>query len=491
MTSRPANVLRERDTGRVEIAWLHAALSEHIAEIDRLRRDLAERDRLIAAIYASESWRLAAPLRGAAALMRRLVGRLRGTQPSVAPRPSPAVRPSLPPPVHFVASEPPVRSASLGTSRGTILVAADILPLFDQSSGGLRLKTIIGMMAESGWSIVFGSLDERDHQPGVLATPEGRARYEAVLQQTGVIRFLYGPGEIGSFLAEAGRDLSWAFLSFPRVAAELLPLVRSYCRTTRIAYDMVDFHGLRMAREAALNDDAELMAAAERQRAVEIACARGADVTIAVTEAERAALLDMASDVVAEVLPNLFEKPPHASPGPGARDGLLFVGGFWHKPNGDAVHWFVDRIWPLIRREAPDLVLRIAGANADNALLALGALPGIEVLGFVPDLTPLYDRHRVFIAPLRYGAGMKGKVGQSLMHGLPVVATPIGAEGMGLHDGVHLLVAEQEEDFAAQVLRLLRDDGLWTQLAAEGRAHIERTLSVDAVRPRLEALLRG
>lgn len=78
-----------------------------------------------------------------------------------------------------------------------------------------------------------------------------------------------------------------------------------------------------------------------------------------------------------------------------------------------------------------------------------------------------------------------------MVHGLPVVATPVGAEGMGLQDGVHLLVAEDEEAFAAQVLRLLRDDALWSRLSVTGRVHIERTLSVEAVRGQLETMLGG
>lgn len=362
-----------------------------------------------------------------------------------------------------------------------MMVAAHMLPLFDQESGGLRLKTLIGLFGKAGWSMAFASLADLDHQPGVLATTDARNHYEAVLRDAGVERFLYGQAEIGQFLAKAGHDLDWAFVSFPAVAVELLPLIRSYCPTARVAYDMVDFHGLRMMREAALTDNPALVEAAERQRAVEISCARAADVTIAVTENERAAMLDLASDVVVEVLPNVFE-PLRQEPGPvhGRRD-LLFVGGFWHKPNGDAVRWFVDKIWPLICRDEPSLLLRIVGANADDEVLALGTRPGVEVLGFVPDLTPLYEQHRVFVAPLRYGAGMKGKVGQSLMHGLPVVATSVGAEGMDLQNGVHVLVADEEEDFAAEVLRLLRDDALWSQLAARGRAHIEQTLSVNVI----------
>jgi O-antigen biosynthesis protein len=113
------------------------------------------------------------------------------------------------------------------------------------------------------------------------------------------------------------------------------------------------------------------------------------------------------------------------------------------------------------------------------------------VVGYVPDLTPYFDSALVFVAPLRFGAGMKGKVGQSLVHGLPVVSTAIGAEGMSLVDGEHLLMAETAEEFAEAVLSLLEDDGLWGRLQTQGRALIESTLSEAVVARRLELLFRA
>ena len=121
----------------------------------------------------------------------------------------------------------------------------------------------------------------------------------------------------------------------------------------------------------------------------------------------------------------------------------------------------------------------------------LSALPGIEVLGYVQDLRPLYDTSRVSIAPLRFGAGMKGKVGHAMAHGLPVVATPIGAEGMDLKNGRELLVAATVASFADAVLRLMRDDALWLRMQANARAAIESNLSFDVVASRLEKIIRG
>jgi glycosyltransferase involved in cell wall biosynthesis len=182
--------------------------------------------------------------------------------------------------------------------------------------------------------------------------------------------------------------------------------------------------------------------------------------------------------------------PAGPPPGPEGRAGLLFVGGFWHVPNGDAVLWFVEHVWPRIQAQAPDVVFRIAGSDPTPEVLALGGRPGIEVLGYQPDLTAHFNTARVFVAPIRFGAGMKGKVGQSLVNGLPAVATPIGAEGMSLVADEHLLVADMAEDFAEAVLSLLQDDALWRRLQAQGRALIQATLSKPVVARRLETLFR-
>lgn len=488
-------LMQERDALRGDLAAARAdaagqrhareaAAQAAADEAARLRQDLAYRDHVIASLHASRSWRMTASVRALSGLLRRLLPR---SDAPVALLAAPGA--VLPAPPHVTAAADSDEPASAPARQ--ILVAADFLPLFDQQSGGLRLKTLIGILGSEGWSIAFASMTERSRLPAPLASPEGRARYEAALREAGVSVFLYGGPEIDEHLARMGRRLDWAFISFPSIAAQIMPLVRSRCPLARIAFDMVDFHGIRLEREAVLRQDPELLAEAGRQRALEVACALAADVTFAISAPEMQALLELAPAAVVDVIPNVFEPPGRPVPGPEGRDGLLFLGGFWHGPNSDAMAWFADEVWPLVRDAAPDAVLRIAGSNATDEVLALGERPGIEVLGFVPDLAPLFDRHRVFVAPLRYGAGMKGKVGQSLIHGLPAVASPIGAEGMDLEHGRHALIAEGAEAFATEVVRLLRDDALWRRLSAHGRSQIIQTLSIDVVRPRLRAALGG
>ena len=395
-------------------------------QVERLAQQLTSQERLVAELQAAQQ-ALPGPRKGVAV---RLLELLRRQSPGVPPA-SAHVTPValLSPPRSAVASlSPVVACTDTGSSipRGRILIAADIPPLFDMHSGGLRLQALIQIMGSANWNVAFASLTDRDRLPGALAIPEQRIWYEERLRAAGVRCFAYGHDEIAAFLQEDGRSLDWAFLSFPRVAQELMPLVRSHCRTTRIIFDMVDFHGLRLAREAALRGDPSLAAEAGRQRAAEVACAKAADITLAVTLEEKSALLDLVPDAVVEVVPNVFDVPRHAVPGPEQRSGLLFVGGFWHTPNGDAAIWFVEQVWPIVRREAPDQHLSIVGSNPTDEVLALNASPGVDVLGYVPDLAPLFDRHRLSIAPLRFGAGMKGKVGQSLIHGLPSLPPRLG-----------------------------------------------------------------
>jgi len=380
------------------------------------------------------------------------------------------------------------RHASKPNPSGWVLIADHFPPLYDQQSGGLRLKTLIDIIGEQGWPMVFASRSTRSALPGVLSTEAGRAHYETALRIAGVSRFAYGIDEVDAMMAELGTNLRYAFLSFPQVAHDFIPCVRFHCPAATIIYDMVDFHAVRMAREAALKQDAELLAKAEEIKAMEVAAARAADITIAISNEEKSAMLDLVPSAVVEILPNVFMMPTTVQSGVGKRSGLLFVGGFWHRPNGDAVTWFVDSIWPLIRSQIPECRFRIAGSNPGDDVRDLALVPGVEVLGFVPDLTPLFNSARVFVAPLRYGAGVKGKVGQSLVHGLPVVTTSIGAEGMNLRNGEHALIADDPDMFASQVVRLLCDDDLWARLQERGQALARSNFSVESVRGKVADL---
>ncbi|MFN2414822.1 MAG: glycosyltransferase family 4 protein, partial [Pyrinomonadaceae bacterium] len=153
---------------------------------------------------------------------------------------------------------------------------------------------------------------------------------------------------------------------------------------------------------------------------------------------------------------------------------------FSHRPNGDAVRFFAREVLPLVRESLPEVELLVVGDNAPAGLGGEGA-GGVRVLGYVPEIAPLFEGARVFVAPMRFGAGMKGKVGDALSYGLPVVTTNVGAEGMSLRDGEEALIADTARDFASAVVRLYRDEALWRRLASNAHAHVEQHFSPRVV----------
>jgi glycosyltransferase involved in cell wall biosynthesis len=172
----------------------------------------------------------------------------------------------------------------------------------------------------------------------------------------------------------------------------------------------------------------------------------------------------------------------------GGRHGLVFVGGFGHPPNVDAVHWLVEEIFPRIRQQRTDIVLHLIGDMPQAARESL-ARPGIHIHGRVEDLAPWMDGCRVAMAPLRYGAGVKGKINMAMSHGLPVVATPMAAEGMYLVDGENVLLATNADAFAAAALRLHEDEQLWLRLSDASLDNVREHFSFETARRTLQRLL--
>ena len=158
------------------------------------------------------------------------------------------------------------------------------------------------------------------------------------------------------------------------------------------------------------------------------------------------------------------------------REGVLFVGNFRHAPNVDAAVDFCADAWPLVRAALPGARLQLVGTAPPPAVQALAG-DDVEVTGWVPETSPYLDARSCSVAPLRYGAGVKGKIGEALAHGLPVVTTTVGAEGMDLVDGEHALIADGAQELAAAVVRL-HDDAICGS-ACRGRAAqlVERRLS--------------
>lgn len=355
--------------------------------------------------------------------------------------------------------------------RGIVVVIDHHVPRPDEDSGSVRMFGLLTALRRQGWSVVFVP-DNRHEGDG----------WGERLAAEGVEVFA-GPEEFEVFYAAIRDRVRAVIAARVTVAWPYLSVVRRQTPRVPFLFDTVDLHHLRERREAELADDPALLARSETTRKLELGLVTAADATLVVSPFEVDLLAREAPGATVAVVPNVHERLPEG-PGPRARAGVAFVGSFAHPPNIDAVRWLLTDVLPLVRREVPDAVFHIVGRGLPDDVAAM-ADDGVVVHGWLPSLDELYATVRVSIAPLRYGAGIKGKVGEAVSHGVPVVATRVAAEGMHLEHQVSGWIADEPAGLAEGVVALLRDDALWTRMSSAGRDLVEETLGVA----RFEALL--
>ncbi|HXY27767.1 MAG TPA: glycosyltransferase, partial [Acidimicrobiales bacterium] len=370
----------------------------------------------------------------------------------------------------------------------SILVIDPFMPVFDRASGSLRLFTLLRTLREAGHAVTF------------LPTAGGDRRYARAVGNFGVLCFGAPPETLAAWPEAVVRryfplvvDLLAAthfdvvVLSPWKVGELLLRDVRAAAPDALVVLDTNDVHFRRLERELALGAGSLDGRAVADEKARELAVYRQADRIVCVTEDDVAAVRAEIPGIDGVVLPNAHGL---VDPGPGfdERGGAVFVGNFNHPPNADAVSWWKSEIAPLLAHRLPGVGLTVVG-NDPAGVAATMAGGGVTVTGAVHSTLPHLHAARVSVAPLRYGAGMKGKVGEALAAGLPVVLTSVAAEGMALVDGRHALVADTPEEFAAAVARLHTDPELWTRLRDAGRAHVDAHLGLGRMRDGLETVL--
>ncbi len=369
--------------------------------------------------------------------------------------------------------------AATHRAQGRILLIDATTPTPDQDSGSVRYINLVRVLNALGWQCTFFA-DNRAYIP----------RYTDELRALGV-EVLHGPwlNDPVAFFRERGRQFDAIMLSRHYVARHYVDLAREHAPQARVLFDTVDLHYLREQRAAKVEQSEALAKQAEATRDAELDLIRRCDVTIVVSPVELDLLSREAPGRRVEVLSNIHEVHGRRA-GFDARKDLWFVGGFQHQPNVDAVQWFVAQIWPRVLAALPEVQFHIVGSKCPPEVAALAG-NGVVVHGFVEHIEPFLDGIRVAVAPLRYGAGVKGKVNQSMAYGQPVVATPIAVEGMEIVAGSEALVAAEPAEFAEEVVRLYQDPELWLRLSDAGLANIESHFSFDAASRALQRILRG
>ncbi len=343
----------------------------------------------------------------------------------------------------------------------------------DQDSGSQRTQRVLSLLVKLGCKVTF-----------IADNLEYRQPYVTALQQAGIeVQFHPYARSIADFLGRHGSEFDVVLIARHYIAAKHIDAVRALVPNALVVFDTHDLHFLREERLAALEGSRAAEASAASSREAELALIRKVDVTLVVSPVEKNLLGELAPESNVMVLSNIHEIHP---PGKAfaERQGIIFIGGFRHPPNTDGVLWYAQEILPRVRERLPGVKTYIVGSEVPASIRKL-AFDDFIVTGYVEDIAPYFTGCRVSISPLRYGAGVKGKINLAMSYGVPVVATPSSIEGMYLTPGVDVMVGADPEAFADAVVRVYNDERLWSALAEGGRenirAHFSQEVALGAI----------
>lgn len=310
------------------------------------------------------------------------------------------------------------------------------------------------------------------------------------LQRKGVQCF-YHPylRNVDKFIETQGKNYDIVVLSRFTIASQYLDIIKRRLPHIKAVFNTIDLHFLREERAAQVTGSQKTSGNLDELKQQELAIIQKVDHTLVVSEAEYAILHDLLPYASVSVIPIPGWTRGSSQIYDNRRD-IVFIGGYNHSPNVDAVGYFVKDIWPLISRRLPGVRFLIAGSNMPSDFSRF-ASKSVILRGYVEDLDSLFDHCRLSVAPLRFGSGVKGKIITSLGYGVPCIATAIATEGMDLIAGHHILQADSPKDFAEAVIEAYSNPRLWDELSLNGLAAVKEKFSLDVVEERLSAMLKS
>ncbi len=374
---------------------------------------------------------------------------------------------------HFDNGESVQLARERSRNKTTVLVIDHYVPHYDKDAGSRSTFFYLKLLVSAGCNVKFLGDNFFKHEP-----------YTAALESLG-IEVLHGPHyekNWQQWLTETPGYVDVVYLMRPHIAERYIDFINAMSPRPRTIYFGHDLHYLRLERQLALEYSEPVEQEAKRWRRTEYALFDKFDVIYYPSNVEVAEISGVRPDINVKAIPlyayDQFEQGDIEFTD---RRGLLFVGGFNHPPNADGLRWFIDDVFGTLRQSLPDLVLHVVGSNMPEEIQVL-ASETIQIHGFLSDdeLSALYTSVRISIVPLRFGAGVKGKVLEALSLGVPVVTTGIGAEGIPGAEEC-LSIADDAEAMAAMILDVYGDEAQLQTLSLSGRETIKTCFSSEAV----------
>ena len=346
---------------------------------------------------------------------------------------------------HFPNAEELFWARDKSFGKKTILVIDHYVPQFDKDAGSRTVFQYLKLFSALNFNVKFIGDNFYRHEP-----------YTTVLQQLG-IEVLYGPAYANNWqkwIKDNGDKFDFVWLNRPHISIKYIDFIKANTKA-RILYYGHDLHFVRELKQYEVEKRKELLASAEKWKEIETTLFNKADIILTPSTDEKKLIEGLGVTNNAQAIkPYIFDTIPEPITDFHHRKDILFIGGFTHQPNIDAVLWFIREVWPLITRKVADVKFIIVGSNAPKEVTELAG-DNVIVKGFVTDeqLDRLYSEVKLVVVPLRYGAGVKGKTVEAMHRGLPLVATTFGVEGLPGNPSF-ITAQDTEKGFADETCRL-------------------------------------
>jgi len=364
----------------------------------------------------------------------------------------------------------------------TILVIDHYVPHFDKDAGSRTVFQYLKLFSSLNLNVKFIGDNFCRHEP-----------YTTILQQMG-IEVLYGSWYAANWQQwiKINHDkFDFIFLNRPHISIKYIDFIVENTKA-KILYYGHDLHFIRERSQYEVEKDEELLTSAKKWEKTEKYIFSKSDIILAPSDDEKKIITNLiGEDKAKTILPYFFEKLNLPITDFSDRHRILFIGGFSHKPNVDAVIWFVREIWSRIKKVRNDLEFTIVGSNPPSEVLQLQA-EAISIKGFVSDeeLIELYGQTKISVIPLRYGAGVKGKTIEAIYHGVPIVTTSFGIEGL---PGNHSFLKPKNTagEFADEILDLYENEEKLKELSKQSIEYIDNNFSIKIAAGIISNVLTG